>query len=208
MVLTAADLLRLGVTIFFVVFGYSRLANPLRFLFAGWVRQRELEDEPAPEGPVGEGLQARGFKYLGARRESLFKLHGRVAAVYAHEDGRVVDLPLSGRLAGAYAMTAYENGRCALTRTGAGRDVVRDRYRSQAIGAGKSLRDLLDAHAESESAVSLAEKPLAARVLEDRLELGRSWYAEHARTELLIPAVLDGLLLTAFVVFSVYIWMQ
>jgi len=206
MVLTAADLLRLGLTIFLVVLGYARLANPLRFLLAGRVRQRALDDEPPPEGPVAEGLETRGFRYLGTRRESLLGLHGRVAAVYAHTDGRVVDLPLSGRLGGAYAMTWYDQGRCALTRTGAGRDVIRDRYRSRAIGAGKTLRDLLEAHAESEASVSLGEKPQVASTLEERLDLGRRWYADHARTELCLPAVLDGLLLAAFVTFSVYVW--
>lgn len=206
MVLTAADLLRLGLTIFLVVLGYARLANPLRFLFPGRVKQRELEDELLPDGPVHEGLESRGFRCVGVRRESLLGLHGRVAAVYVHGDGRMVDMPLSGRVSGAYAMTSYENGRCALTRTGAGRDVIRDRYRSQAIGAGKTLRDLLEAHAASEAAVSLGEKAQVAQTLDDRLALGKRWYKEHARTELLIPAVLDGLLLAAFVAFSIYLW--
>jgi hypothetical protein len=206
MVLTAADLLRLGLTIFLVLLAYARLANLLRFLLPGRVRQRVLDDAPATEGPVSEGLEARGFRYLGTRRETLLGLHGRVAAVYAHADGRVVDLPLSGRLPGAYAMTFFESGRCALTRAGAGRDVIRDRYRSMAIGAGKTLRDLLETHAESESAVSLGEKARVAATLEDRLELGRRWYADHARTELLLPAILDGLLLAAFVTFSIYLW--
>lgn len=206
MVLTAADFLRLGLTIFLVLLAYARLGNPFRFLLPGRVRHRALDDEPPPEGPVPEGLETRGFRYLGTRRETLLGLPGRVAAVYAHPDGRVVDLPLSGRLPGAYAMTCYETGRCALTRAGAGQDVIRDRYRSRAIGAAKTLRDLLDAHAESESAVSLGEKPRVAVTLEDRLELGRRWYADHARTELLLPAVLDGLLLLAFVAFSIYLW--
>ncbi len=153
-----------------------------------------------------EGLETRGFRYLGTRRETLLGLPSRVAAVYAHADGRVVDLPLSGRMPGAYAMTSYENNRCALTRSGTGQDVVRDRYRSRAIGAGKTLRDLLEAHAESEAAVSLGETPRVATTLEERLDLGRRWYADHARTELLLPAILDGLLLTALVAFSIYLW--
>jgi len=206
MVLTAADILRVGLTMFLVLLAYARLGNPLRFLWPGRVKQRTLEDEPAPEGPVPEGLETRGFRYLGTRRETLLGLPSRVAAVYAHEDGRVVDLPLSGRLPGAYAMTSYQNGRCVLTRAGAGRDVIRDRYRSRAIGAGKTLRDLLEAHAESEAAVSLGEQARVATTLEERLELGRRWYADHARTELLLPAILDALLLGAFVAFSIYIW--
>lgn len=206
MTLTAADLFRLGLTIFLVVLAYGRLANPMRFLLPGRVRQAELEDEPPPEGPVVEGLASRGFRYLGTRRETLLGRCGRVAAVYAHADGRVVDLPLTGRIAGAYVMTWYESGRCALTRTGAGREVIRDRYRSRAIGAGKTLRDLLDAHAESEAAVSLGEPARQAASMEDRLALGRAWYGEHARTELLLPALLDGLLLGAFTAFSIYLW--
>jgi hypothetical protein len=206
MMFTAADFLRLGLTIFLVLLAYARLANPLRFLWPGRVKQRELEEEPPPEGPVPEGLETRGFRYLGTRRESLLGLPSRVAAVYAHADGRVVDLPLTGRIRGAYAMTSYENGRCVLTRAGAGRDVIRDRYRSRAIGAGKTLRDLLEAHRESEAAVSLGEKARVATNLDERLALGRRWYKDHARTELALPAVLDGLLLIAFVAFAIWLW--
>lgn len=206
MVLTVADFFRLGLTIFLVLLAYARLGNPLRFLLAGRVRQRSLDNELPPEGPVVEGLETRGFRYLGTRRETLFGLPSRVAAVFAHGDGRVVDLPLSGRMPGAYAMTSYENGRCALTRTGTGQDVIRDRYRSRAMGTGKTLRDLLEAHAESEAAVSLGEKPRVVTSLEERLELGRRWYADHARTELLLPAILDGLLLLALIAFGVYLW--
>ncbi len=206
MVLTVADFFRLGLTIFLVILAYARLGNPIRFLLAGRVRHRSLDDESAPEGPVVEGLETRGFRYLGIRRETLLGLPSRVAAVYAHADGRLVDLPPSGRMAGAYAMTSYENGRCALTRTGTGQDVVRDRYRSRAIGTGKTLRDLLEAHAESEAAVSLGDKPRVATSLEERLELGRRWYLDHARTELLLPAVLDGLLLGALIAFGIYLW--
>jgi len=206
MVITAADLLRFGLTGFLVLLAYGRFANLLRYLFPGRVRHRELQAAPPPEGPVVEGLETRGFRYLGARQEAVFRLYRRLAAVYAHEDGRVVDLPLSGRLPNAYVMTYYEGGRCALTRAGTGRDVIEDRYRSRAIGAGKTLRDLLETHAESRAAVSLGEPPVPARELADRLELGRRWYAEHARTELLLPAALDGLLLVAFSAFGSYLW--
>ena len=122
--------------------------------------------------------------------------------------GRVVDLPLSGRIAGAYVMTFYESGRCAFTRAGSGRDVIRDRYRSRAIGTTRGLRDLLEAHAESEAAVSLGEEAEVVETLEERLALGRRWYAEHGRTELLIPAAMDGVLLVAFVAFAIYLWVS
>ncbi|MFH2009978.1 MAG: hypothetical protein ABI333_25505 [bacterium] len=206
MVLTAADLLRFGLMMFLVVLAYGRLANLLRYLFPGQVHHRERKDELPPEGPVAEGLEVQGFRYLGTREEAVFRLHRRLAAVYAHEDGRVVDLPLSGRLHDAYVMTFYEGGRCALTRSGTGRDVIEDRYRSRAIGAGKTLRDLLETHTESQAAVSLGDPPMPVRRLTDRLEVGRRWYAEHARTELLLPAALDGLLLLAFAAFGVYLW--
>ena len=68
------------------------------------------------------------------------------------------------------------------------------------------LRDLLETHAESEAGVSLGDPVRRITTLEQRLSLGEEWYREHARTELLIPATLDGLLLLAFVVFGVYLW--
>ncbi len=49
MVLTLSDFFRLGLTIFLVILAYARLGNPLRFLLAGRVRQRPLDEEPPPE---------------------------------------------------------------------------------------------------------------------------------------------------------------
>lgn len=206
MSLTAADLLRLALTVLLLLLAHARLSALLRFLLPFRVRQQVLPDEPEPAGPIAAGLRQQGFRYLGGRREDILRLHGRRAAVYAHPDGRVVDLPLSGRLYGTYVMTMYEDGRCALTRSGAGREVIADRYRSRVLGGGQGLRDLLEAHAESEGAVSLGQEPRRVQSLDDRLALGRAWYAEHARTELAMPAALDGALLAGFLAFGIYLW--
>lgn len=207
MTLTAADLLRLGLTLGLCLLAYGRLGNLLRFLLPGRVRHRGLPESPEPEGPVVDALHQLGFRYLGSRSERVLGLHAHVAAVYAHPDGRVVDLPLSGRLGGAYVMTLYEEDRCALTRVGSGREVVADRYRSQAVGRGRSLREVLEVHAESEAAVSLGHAPVVAEDLDGRRRIGERWYREHARSELLLPAAAEGLLFGALVAFGVYLWM-
>lgn len=206
MTLTAADLLRIGLTFALLLLVYGRLANLLRFLFPGRVRHEELSALPEPEGPVAAGLRGLGFRYLGGRGERIFGLHRRVAAVYAHPDGRVVDLPPSGELGGGYVLTVYDDDRCVLTRAGAGRDVVADRYRSRAVGRGRSLRELLEVHAESEAAVSLGRAPETVEDLGGRRRLAERWYREHARVELLVPAGAEGLLLGALVAFGIYLW--
>jgi hypothetical protein len=207
MSLTAADLLRLALTALLLLLAYARLSALLRFLFPGRVRQRLLPEAPEPVGPIAEGLRQRGFRYLGGRQEDIFRLHGRRAAVYVHPDGRVVDLPHSGQLVGTYIMTLYEDGRGVLTRSGAGREILADRYRSRVLGGSKGLRDLLEAHAESEGAVSLGQTPRRVETLEERRALGRTWYIEHARTELAVPAALDGALLLGFLAFGIYLWL-
>ena len=206
MTLTAADLFRIGMTLGLLLLAYGCLSNLLRFLFPGRVRHEGLPAAPEPEGPVAEALRGLGFRYLGGRKEQVFGLHARVAAVYAHPDGRVVDLPLSGRLAGAYVMTLYEEDRCALTRVGSGREVIADRYRSQPVGRGQRLREVLEAHAQAEAAVSLGHSKVVVEDLEGRRRVAARWYGEHARTELWLPAGVEGLLLVAFVVFGVYLW--
>lgn len=207
MTITAADLLRIGLTLALLLLAYGRLANLLRFLFVGRVRQDLLPSLPEPEGPVAQGLHQLGFRYLGGRMERIFRLHPWVAAVYVHKDGRVVDLPLSGRLWGAYVMTLFEEDRCAMTRVSSGRDVIADRYRSRVLGRGRTLQELLEAHAESEAAVSLGRSPQVAEDLESRRHIALVWYREHARAELLVPAAADGLLLAALLAFGVYLWM-
>ncbi len=206
MVLTATDLLRVGLTLGIALLAYGRLSNVLRFLAPRWVRHRALPELPETPGPLAEALQAAGFRYLGGRTERVLGLHPRIAQVYADEHGRVLDVPLSGRLAGGYLMTVFEDGRCALTRCGAGRDVEVDRYRSRAVGPGRSLRDLLELHAETEASLSLGQPAVPVETLEDRLALARRWYAEHARAELAVPAAAEGLLLLALGVFTGYLW--
>lgn len=206
MTLTAADLLRIGLTLGLVVLAYGHLSNLLRFLFPGRVRHEVLPVAPEPEGPVPEALRGLGYRYLGGRRERVFGLHAHVAAVYAHPEGPVVDLPLSGRLVGGYVVTLFEGDRCALTRVGSGREVIADRYRSLAVGRGMSLREVLEAHAESEAAISLGHPPVVVEDLEGRRRLADRWYQEHARTELVLPAGAEGLLLAALVTFGVYLW--
>ena len=206
MILTGADLLRGVLTLFLVILAYPRLGNVLRFLLPFRVRHEALPHDPAPDTTMTQALESRGFKFLGWRCEAIFRLQRRVAAIYVHANGQIVDVPSTGRLPGAYALTLYEGGRCALTRAGTGRDVITDRYRSRTVSPSKTLRDLLETHAESEAGVSLGDPVRRITTLEQRLSLGEEWYREHARTELLIPATLDGLLLLAFVVFGVYLW--
>ncbi|MDY0001227.1 MAG: hypothetical protein RBU30_08035 [Polyangia bacterium] len=206
MTLTAADLLRIGLTIGLLIIAYGRLSNLLRFLFPSRVRHKYLVGAPEPEGPVAEELRRQGFKYLGGRLERVLGLHARVAAVYAHPSGRVVDLPFSGRLAGGYVLTLFEGDRCALTRVGAGRDVIADRYRSRAVGRGMNLREVLEVHAESEAAISLGHAPVVVEDMSGRHRQARRWYQEHARTELVLPAGAEGLLLGVLVAFGVYLW--
>jgi hypothetical protein len=207
MLLTAGDLLRLGLTVLLAVLAYGRLGTVLRFLFPFRVRHRARPGLPEPEGPAAAGLRRAGFRFLGVRQEDIFRMHGRVAAVFAHPDGRVADLPLSGRLPGAYLITLYDDGRCALTRVGAGRDVVVDRYRSTAMSVSAAVPDLLLRHAESQSALSLGRAPIVAATLEDRLGQAATWYREHARSELIVPALLEGVLFAALLGFSVYLWL-
>lgn len=206
MVLTAADLLRLGLTLGILLLAYGRLSNVLRFLFPGRVRHRALPALEEVDGPAADALRAEGFRFLGGRQERIFGLHRRVGLVYVHPGGRVVDLPLSGRLSGAYVLTWFEDGRCALTRCGAGRDVEVDRYRSRAVGPGRLLRDLLELHGEVEAGLSLGQDPVVVDDLDGRTDLAASWYREHARTELAVPAAAEGLLLCALAAFGVYLW--
>lgn len=207
MVVTAADLLRAGLSVAVLVLGYGRLSNVLRFLIPGRVRHRALPDAPDGEGPIIRALHREGYRYLGVRQESILGLHRRTARVYAGPDGRVLDLPPSGRLTGAYAMTWFEGDRCALTRCGAGRDVEADRYRSRALTGSVSLSEMLTVHTEVEASVSLGYPAAQVRTLEDRVALARRWYQEHGRRELLAPALVEGTLLLGLLGFGIYLWL-
>jgi hypothetical protein len=206
MLLSAVDLLRIGLTLLLAVLAYGRLGTLLRFAFPGRVRHRDRPGAGEPAGPAAAALRAVGFRFLGVRGEAIFRIHGRVAAVYAHPDGRVVDLPLSGQLPGAYVMTIFGDGRCALTWVGTGREVAADRYRSGTVGPGATVRDLLATHAEARAAISLGEPARVVGSLADRLALAELWYREHARVELAVPALLDGALLVGLVGLAVYLW--
>ena len=206
MLVSATDLLRVGLTMLLAILAYGRLGTLLRFAFPGRVRHREQVGAAEPPGPAAAALRAAGFRFLGARAETILRVHGRVAAVYAHPDGRVVDLPLSGQLPGAYVMTIFGDGRCALTRVGAGREVTADRYRSVTVGPGATVRDLLATHAEARAAISLGEPARVVGRLADRLTLAELWYRDHARVELGVPALLEGALLLGLVGLAVYLW--
>jgi len=74
------------------------------------------------------------------------------------------------------------------------------------VGPGRSLRDLLDLHADQEAGLSLGQTPVAVESLEQRVQLARDWYAEHARSELIVPAVAEGALVAGMLAVCIYLW--
>jgi hypothetical protein len=189
------------VCLFFI---WRHLGPLLRYLFPGRIRHAVVPGLAQPTNWLAKRLEAEGFRYLGTRTESLAWLWRHRAAVFAREGRVIADAPPRSSSRGAYLATFWKNGACAMTRVGTTRTVEGDGYLSRGVTTLTKVSKLLAHHYKTEGALGAQGDPVEVDSVEQRVELARTWYKQHGRTELGRAALLGGVLTASFVAFWVY----